>query len=109
MDVYGEYGCGASTNWVLDNTDADVIAVETSRFWVDIVKKKNQSNNSRLNIHHFDLGDVGEWGRPLSYEKMSLFSEYTDYIWKQKKVPKLVLIDGPFRVCSFLTSLKFAE
>ena len=75
----------------------------------DEFKKKNQSNNSRLNIHHFDLGDVGEWGRPLSYEKMSLFSEYTDYIWKQKKGPKLVLIDGPFRGCSFLTSLKFAE
>ena len=30
-------------------------------------------------------------------------------MWKQKKTPKLVLVDGRFRVCCFLTSLKFAE
>ena len=37
------------------------------------------------------------------------FPDYTDYIWKQSEKPTLVLIDGRFRVCCFLTSLKFAE
>ena len=109
VDVYGEYGCGKSTKWVLNNTSANVIAVDTSSEWVDAVKKDNKRNDDRLNIHHSDLGNVGEWGRPFSYEKMDFFSDYTDYIWKQNQTPKLVLVDGRFRVCCFLTSLKFAE
>jgi len=109
VDVYGEYGCGQSTKWVLSNTVADVIAVDTSIEWIDAVKKDNESNNDRLNIGHVNLGDVGEWGRPLSYEKIGYFSAYTDYLWRQTKKPKLVLIDGRFRVCCFLTSLKYAK
>jgi hypothetical protein len=109
VGLYGEYGCGKSTKWVLNNTAANVIAVDTSSEWVDAVKKDNESNNDRLNIHHSDLGDVGGWGIPLSYEKIDFFSDYTDFLWKQKKTPKLVLVDGRFRVCCFLTSLKFAE
>ena len=109
VDVYGEYGCGKSTKWVLNNTSTYVIAVDTSRKWVDDVKKDNESNNDRLNIHYSNLGTVGGWGRPLSYEKKDSFSDYTDYIWKQKKTPKLVLVDGRFRNCCFLTSLKFAK
>jgi len=109
VDVYGEYGCGKSTKWVLNNTSADVIAVDTSSEWVGAVKKDNESDNDRLNIHHSNLGEVGCWGRPLSYEKIDTFSDYTDFVWKQKKIPKLVLVDGRFRVCCFLTSLKFAE
>jgi len=109
VDVYGEYGCGKSTKWVLNNTSASVIAVDTSVEWVDAVRIDNQRNNDRLDIHHSNLGDVGEWGRPLSYQRKDDFSDYTDYIWKQDKTPKLVMIDGRFRVCCFLTSLKFAE
>ena len=109
VDVYGEYGCGKSTKWVLNNTTVNVIAVDTSGEWVDAVKKDNQSNNERLNIHHSHLGEVGAWGLPLSYENKDSFSNYTDYVWKQKMTPKLVLVDGRFRVCCFLTSLKFAE
>ena len=109
VDVYGEYGCGKSTKWVLNNTAIDVIAVDTSSEWVGAVKKDNQRNNERLNIHYSNLGDVGGWGYPLSYEKKERFSDYTDYIWRQKNNPQLVLVDGRFRVCCFLTSLKYAE
>ncbi|MEA7173819.1 hypothetical protein ONN21_23095, partial [Salmonella enterica subsp. enterica serovar Anatum] len=30
---YGEYGMGASTKWVLRNTTAKVVAVDTSQHW----------------------------------------------------------------------------
>ena len=109
VDVYAEYGCGKSTKWVLKNTSAVVIAVDTSSEWVSAVKSDNEINNQRLNIYHSDLGDVGSWGRPISYEKRAFFSDYTDFVWKQEKTPQLVLVDGRFRVCCFLTSLKFAE
>lgn len=109
VDVYGEYGCGKSTNWVLENTSAHVISVDTSGEWIDAVIRGNNNHKTRLNIHHSHLGEVVEWGRPLNYERKDHFSDYTDYIWKQNVTPKLVLVDGRFRVCSFLTSLKFAE
>ena len=109
VDVYGEYGCGDSTKWVLNNTSARVIAVDTSSDYVNAVKMDNKKNNSRLQIHHSDLGLVSHWGRPLSYEKKDNFSEYTNFIWNQIEKPDFVLIDGRFRVCCFLTSLKFGK
>tara|TARA_Y100000589_G_scaffold321244_1_gene352323 strand:+ start:1633 stop:2271 length:639 start_codon:yes stop_codon:yes gene_type:complete len=109
IKIYGEYGCGLSSKWILNNTSSNVISVDSSKEWVKKVKKENKNNLSRLIINHIDLGEVGSWGRPISYEKSCNFSEYTDYIWKQPEKPKLVLVDGRFRVCCFLTSLKFAD
>ena len=107
--VYGEYGCGKSTKWVLNNTLSKVIAVDTSGEWVKNIQNDNKSNNSRLNIHHSNLGDVGSWGYPTTYIRQNFFTDYTDYLWNQIEKPNVVLIDGRFRVCCFLTSLKFAE
>jgi hypothetical protein len=55
------------------------------------------------------LGDVGSWGYPTTYIRQNFFTDYTDYLWNQIEKPNVVLIDGRFRVCCFLTSLKFAE
>jgi hypothetical protein len=107
--VYGEYGCGKSTKWVLNNTSSQVIVVDTSSDWIAEVKNDNRKNNARLNIHYSDLGELKEWGRPASYLKHNNFSDYTDYIWSQKDKPDVILVDGRFRVCCFLTSLKFAK
>ena len=109
IKVYGEYGCGLSTTWILKNTLSQVISVDSSGDWVEKVKTESRDYISRLTINHIDLGKVGDWGKPISYLKCRYFSDYTDYIWKQSEKPKLVLIDGRFRVCCFLTSLKFAE
>ena len=109
IKIYGEYGCGLSSKWILNNTSSKVISVDSSKEWVKKVKKITKNHESRLIINHVDLGKVGSWGRPISYEKSYKFSDYTDYIWKQQEKPELVLIDGRFRVCCFLTSLKFAD
>jgi hypothetical protein len=107
--IYGEYGCGESTSWILKNTKLKVISVDTSNQWIQSVLNENFSNKNRLNIKHADLGKVGNMGRPNSYVKSEMFSIYTDWIWYQEDKPSVVLIDGRFRVCCFLTSIKFAE
>jgi hypothetical protein len=107
--IYGEYGCGRSTSWVLQNTSAKVITVDTSLEWVKEVKKNNIRNIENLNIHYSDCGEVEAWGIPINYAKREFFSDYTDYIWKQIDKPTTVLVDGRFRVCCFLTSLKYAD
>ena len=105
--IYGEYGCGASTKWVLANTDARVLAVDTSRDWVNEVKASFDAETlARAQIHHVDLGPLGTWGRPVNFEKRKDFSRYTDAIWQAGDLPDTVLVDGRFRVCCFLTCLK---
>lgn len=107
--VLGEYGCGASTRWVIQNTQLNVISVDTSDGWVEHVKKQVNDQTGRLNLTHIDLGPLGDWGTPLSFERREHFSTYTDFMWQQSIKPDLVLIDGRFRVCCFLTSLKYAD
>ena len=109
IKIYGEYGCGLSSKWMLKNTNCKVISVDSSKEWVEKIKTENKKYVSRLKINHVDLGKVRRWGFPINYDNNSNFSDYTDYIWKQSERPKLVLVDGRFRVCCFLTSLKFAE
>ena len=106
--VYGEYGCGKSTSWVLRNCDIPVVSVDTSRTWVETVKAGNLSTSVNLDVQHIDLGDVGTWGRPVGYAKRKSFHLYTDSLWRRETRPDTVLIDGRFRVCCFFTVLKYA-
>ena len=105
----GPYGSGKSTRWVLKNTAARVFSVDTSAYWVNEASKNNVKNNARLMIRHVDLGDVSDYGYPIDYSMGDFFNLYTDFLWNQDEKPSVVLIDGRFRVCCFLTSLKFAD
>ena len=107
--IFGEYGCGSSTEWVLKNTNANILSVDSSRDWVDKISSGNAAYNKRIKLKHIDLGEVENWGRPISYEKSCNFINYFNWIWNQDILPDTVLIDGRFRVCCFLTSLKYAN
>ena len=107
--VYGEYGCGDSTIWTLENTSAKIISVDTSIKYINKVRDMINKNSLRMNIHYSNLGEVGDWGRPISYVKHNHFNDYTNYIWEQAEKPSVILIDGRFRVCCFLTTLKLAS
>jgi hypothetical protein len=69
VKIYGEYGCGKSTVWVLPSTNAQVFSVDTPTYWINEVCKDDVENNARLMIRHFDLGDVGDYGYPIDYSK----------------------------------------
>jgi len=105
--VYGEYGCGKSTRWILGNTGATVYAVDTNKAWIESVQSETNAA-ARLVPQWIDVGELGDWGRPVSYAKRSNFQSYTDWIWSHGARPQVVLIDGRFRVCCFLTCLKYA-
>jgi hypothetical protein len=104
--IYGEYGCGQSTFYVLQNFDVPVYTVDSSKYWVDLIKKN--SKNKNLNINYVKIGNVGKnsWGRPDDYSLRNSFIEYANDIWNRKLKPNFVLIDGRLRVLCFLVSLK---
>lgn len=105
---YGEYGTGASTQYVLRSTNAAVTCVDSDEAWLKAATKGDYNPN-RLRAKHVDIGPTIAWGVPIGAAKITSFKEYTDWLWVQESKPDLVLIDGRFRVCCFLTTLHHAE
>lgn len=106
--AYGEYGVGSSTIWVLNHLDVPVLAVDTDETWIQRVASHPKSA-AQLDAEWIDVGPLEGWGRPAGYSKRDNFRAYTDSIWMRPLKPDVVLIDGRFRVCSFLTSVKYAD
>lgn len=107
--VYLEYGSGKSTLWTLQNTNTKVYSIETDKEWYQKIHENINKKAKMIDIKLVDIGPVINWGRPINYNYYKNFHNYTDFYWKKNIQPDLVLIDGRFRVCSFLTSLKYAK
>lgn len=106
-EVYLEYGVGASTVYASRNTKAKIYSIDSSRLWIN--KVRNYLINHKIEFYWADIGEIGDWGRPINYDKRNKFSEYPAYFWKRGIFPDLILIDGCFRVSCFLTSLLYAK
>jgi hypothetical protein len=111
---YLEYGSGGSTVYAANVAHVPlIISVEADRLWCERVKTAVSAPNSRIFIEHCDIGDVGEWGTPKSRDRIENFWTYATTPWRIAKrnnfVPDTVLIDGRFRVASFLFSLVSAR
>jgi hypothetical protein len=109
IDNYFEYGCGKSTEYVYKFSNANIYSVDTSKEWAGKIQNLSKgSEDNRLNVKWVDVGQVGDWGTPVSFEKRQNFPEYANWFWGLGVDPDLVVIDGRFRVYCFLTSIKFA-
>ena len=102
-NIYFEYGVGASTRWVLENTKSKIISVDTDKKWINTINFSNQS--SRIKLNWINLGDLENWGRPKSYVYRDRFIDYISNVWSFNEKADVVLIDGRFRVACFLYSL----
>jgi len=107
--TYAEYGVGKSSLWVLANTGATIFAVDTSQYWIDQVRSKAGDSAARFDIDWVDLGPIGWAGRPKNYAKRASFQRYIESPWKRGQKPKVILVDGRFRVACFLYSLASAD
>ena len=102
--VYGEYGCGKSTLWVHRNfPEVQIFSVDTSRHWVNRVNA--QFEGSIEPVRYIDVGPIGNWGWPKTFEGRANFLKYGELLWEENSNLDVVLVDGRFRVMCFLTSL----
>lgn len=103
--VYGEYGCGESTKYAANQTNAKIFAVDTSKEWADRTRSSVRGRSGVV-IGHVDCGAVGDWGRPLSLEFKDRFGDYHYFPWlSREESPDVILIDGRFRVACFMACL----
>lgn len=107
---YLEYGSGGST--VHANKAAGVkaiLSVESDRRWAEAVAGTLDKTGTKVFITHCDIGEVGAWGTPTNARYMDRFWRYMTAPWDVARqhglIPDTVLIDGRFRVASFLFSL----
>ncbi len=106
-NVYGEYGCGQSTVWMARNTKCKILAVDSSDIWVNRVQKRidKLKDPERIKLIYANCGTISHFGYPKDYSARFSYKNYLNSIWDYEIKPDLVLIDGRFRVASFLTSL----
>jgi len=105
--IYFEYGVGKSTSYVIKNTKAKIVAVDTDKCWIESIDVSKRKNDIKLNW--VNLGDLENWGRPKTYSYRNNFIDYIGAVWQFNLKADLILIDGRFRVACFLNSLINAE
>jgi hypothetical protein len=102
---YAEYGVGTSTLFVDKTFSCEIKAVETDEIWArgtaDVLPGQQ--------IIHVDLGPIGKFGRPKTYDFSHKFREYFEAPFSEGFKPDVVLVDGRFRVACFLTALKMSS
>ena len=78
--VYAEIGMGQSTVFADRQEHLEqVIAVDTSPEWARIVQ---YLTTPKTIVTHVDLGSVGNWGRPISYEKRNNIRSYSMAVFR---------------------------
>lgn len=105
-----EYGCGGSTAYAANVAKVKtILSVDTSKAWIDKVSESLSHTESRLVINHCDFGELQKWGTPVNRAESAHFWRYMVTPWEAAKennlIPDTVLVDGRFRVASFLYSL----
>ena len=108
--IYGEYGCGQSTIWMAQNTDATIISADTSIDWCKKIETLTMNHGFKVIYDVADCGEIIGWGFPRDYSKRDNFKNYFESIWNKKDLrPDTVLIDGRFRLACFFTCLLKAD
>ena len=101
-----EFGAGHSTEFAALNSSCVIRSVETDQEFANAVGKRL---GSRAELILVDLGPVGRWGYPKTYDHRDRFSQYLEVGFSGGFSPDLVLIDGRFRVACFLTTLLLSQ
>ena len=108
---YLEYGSGGSTVYAATVAKVPmIISIESDKIWFEkVVRSIAPYTNGGRFLHYCDIGPVGPWGMPVDRSKVENYWQYFTLPWRiafqNNCAPDVVLIDGRFRVASFLFSL----
>jgi hypothetical protein len=105
---YLEFGTGFSTIEACKLVKDTVVSIETSIEYLNSMSN-HLSNlgilHSNVFLHHVDIGSTGDWGFPIDELAIRNWPRYSNLNFDQYSKlfqPDLALIDGRFRVATFL-------
>lgn len=105
---YLEFGSGNSTMLAasLHNIHRmDIVESDDSFFREKVYpvsSVKEALDSGKLVYHYIDVGETGEWGYPVTTDRMEFWPEYHRKAFRTKTNYDLVLIDGRFRIACIL-------
>ena len=108
-DCVVEYGSGESTV-LLAEKGCTVISVETSwNYYLRITERlEGPIVEGRVHCVYANVGTVDQWGSPIDTSPRAAFLRYPLQPWVQierrELNPRLVVLDGRFRLACFVTS-----
>ena|GEM_PF-1204573 len=113
--VFLEYGSGGSSLMVAQAGIKSIYSVDTDKQFLKAVRQRllDEGIPRRRYIPIYaDIGATKEWGRPVDESHARDWPAYCTAPWekllKTGERPDLVLIDGRFRVASFLITMLMA-
>lgn len=114
-EVFLEYGSGGSSVMAADSPVRRIYSVASDLEFLRAVHRKLLAAGTSADKYvplHADIGPTGAWGRPQDTNHATLWPLYARTPWAamadQGDVPDLILIDGRFRVATFLISVMLA-
>lgn len=105
INAYFEFGVGGSTVFVHENTNAQIIGVDSSSKWIEQVSKHV---DDRVNLKFIDIGPVGDWGVPKNEQNKGDWPLYSTSINTIDIKPEVILVDGRFRVACLVQTVLFS-
>lgn len=106
-----EYGSGGSTVLAAELAGKTVFSVESDRNWAEMMRGWLRRNppaaNTRVEVIWADIGETGEWGKPVNRRGWRQYPEYPLAVWQRPDFvqPDVVLVDGRFRPgCAMATA-----
>jgi hypothetical protein len=110
---YLEFGSGGSTCLAAATVSTSVIAVDSSKLWLDKVAEWCSANGCRVTpeLVHADIGEIGKWGWPHDPDSRHRWPSYHGGVWENPAASDadLYLIDGRFRVACFMQVIVHAN
>ncbi|MFX0544345.1 hypothetical protein ACEWPL_002230 [Roseovarius sp. S1116L3] len=110
-DVILEYGSGGSTVLASELLGKRVFSVESDKGWAEMMQEwllqNPPADGTQVEVIWSNVGETGDWGRPVNDEGWRHYAEYPLAVWQRKdfEQPDMVLIDGRFRAgCAMATA-----
>lgn len=103
---YVEFGAGGSTCLAAQTVSESVIAVDSSREWLDKVAASCAANAYSVQpvLMHADIGELRDWGWPRDESQRAKWPAYHEAVWSRPEAASAdtYMVDGRFRIACFM-------
>lgn len=115
-ETFLEYGSGGSSVMAAQSRVKRIYSVDSDETFLRAVQARIEQigiGAEKYQPIYVDIGPTGDWGRPRDFGSAALWPAYANEPWTLLELegasPDLILIDGRFRVASFLVSALLAQ